>query len=47
MARPYSIRKSSEKRPIVIRPFNDDERKASIIREKKNAISQKEKKENI
>ena len=43
MARPYSIRKSSQKRPIVIRPFNGDERKASIIREKKNAI-QKEKK---
>jgi len=38
MAKPYSVRKSSEKRPIVIRPFNDAERKASIIRERKNAI---------
>lgn len=42
MARPYSVRKSSEKKPIVIRPFNDEERKASIIREKKNGL-QKEK----
>lgn len=38
MAKPYSVRKSSEKRPIVIRPFTKEERLASITRERKNAI---------
>lgn len=44
MTRPYSVRKRNEKRPMVIRPFNDAERKASIIREEKNGL-QKEKRQ--
>lgn len=36
LAKPYTVRKSPEKKPIVIRPFDKDERQASIIREKKN-----------
>lgn len=36
MTKPYTVRKSAESKPIVIRPMTDEERRASLQRAQAN-----------
>lgn len=41
--KPYSVRKSAESKPVVIRPMSSSERQASIQREEANMPKKKKK----